>query len=126
MRRHKFFDFTKEEMQVFERLNTPQKIQQFLDKLPINFEENGETYLSPREMLRHKTAHCSEAAIFAAVALWYHGQKPLILDLKTWKDQDHVVTLFKQNGYWGAISKTNHAALRYRDPIYKTVRELVL
>jgi len=67
--------------------------------------------------------------VLAAAALWYHGEPPLLLDLKVAKgkgDHDHVVALFKQNGKWGAISKTNHAVLRYRDPIYQTLRELVL
>ncbi len=63
----------------------------------------------------------------AASILWYHGQKPLLLDLKaTRPDLDHVVILFKENGRWGAISKTNHAVLRYRDPVYLSVRELAL
>jgi hypothetical protein len=118
---------TPPERKLFSRLSTPQKIQDYLDSLPINFETRGETYMSPRRTIAAKTAHCFEGALLAAAVLAYHGQKPLILDLKTARvDQDHVVTLFKQNGYWGAISKTNHAVLRYRDPIYKTVRELAL
>ncbi len=83
--------------------------------------------MSPRRVLKAKTAHCFEGALFAAAALAYHGQTPLLMDLQTTHgDDDHVVALFKQNGYWGAISKTNHAVLRWRDPIYKTVRELAL
>lgn len=122
-----FFDFNPKELKILKSLDTPRKIQDFLDKLDINFEKNGETYLSPREVLRRKTAHCSEGAIFAAAALWYHGEKPLLMDLKTSSDDtDHVVALFKQNGHWGAISKTNHAVLRYREPVYKTLRELAL
>lgn len=123
----KFYDFTDQELKVLQKLSTPQKIQDYLNKLPINFEESGDTSRSPREVLRLKQAHCMEGAVFAAVALWYHGQKPLLLDLVTTKnDDDHVVALFKQNGYWGAISKTNHAVLRYREPVYKTIRELAL
>ena len=115
------------ERKLFLRLNTPQKIQDYLDTVPINFENSGETYMSPRRTIAAHTAHCFEGALLAAAALAYHGAKPLLLDLKTSpNDQDHVVTLFKQNGYWGAISKTNHAVLRFRDPIYKTVRELAL
>jgi hypothetical protein len=68
-----------------------------------------------------------EGALLAGSVLWYHGQKPLLLDLKAARpDLDHVVTLFKKNNYWGAISKTNHAVLRFRDPVYKTVRELAM
>ncbi len=115
------------ERQLFSRLNTPQKIQDYLDSLPINFETEGETYMSPRRTIKAMTAHCFEGALLAAAILAYHGQKPFILDLKTAPvDQDHVVALFKQNGYWGAISKTNHAVLRYRDPVYASVRELTL
>ncbi len=62
----------------------------------------------------------------AAVALWLHGEKPLLMDLKAPGDDDHVVALYRKNGYWGAISKTNHAALRFRDPVYKTLRELAV
>lgn len=118
---------SKSELIIFRRLNTPAKIQDFLDDLPVNLEEEEETYLSPRRVLRERKAHCLEGALFAAAVLWFHGEDPLLLDLKTTDaDQDHVVALYKKNGYWGAISKTNHACLRFRDPIYKTIRELVL
>lgn len=115
------------EFRAFGKLNTPEKIQDFLDSLPFNFEKTGDTMRSPRETLCHKKAHCLEGALLAAAALWYHGEKPLLLDLETTpKDQSHVVALFRRNGLWGAISKTNHAVLRYRDPIYTTVRELAM
>lgn len=115
------------ERRIFSKLNSPFKIQAYLDSLPINFEISGETYMSPRRTLVAETAHCFEGALVAATALAYHGQRPLILDLKTAPyDEDHVVAVFKKHGHWGAISKTNHATLRYRDPIYKNVRELVL
>jgi len=112
---------------VFKNLNTPQKIQDFLDTIAINFEKNGETLMSPRRVLREKKSHCIEAALLAAAALSYHGARPLLLDLKASKhDYDHVVALYKKNNFWGAISKSNHASLRFRDPVYKTVRELAL
>lgn len=115
------------ERMVFSKLRSPHTIQSYLDSLPINFETSGETYMSPRRVLQTGRAHCFEGALLAAAALAYHGQRPLILDLKTSpNDEDHVVALFKQNGCFGALSKTNHATLRYRDPIYKTVRELAL
>src|SRR3989344_7563100 len=118
---------TPPEILVFKKLRTPQKIQDYLDALPINFEDSGETYRSPRRLLGAKEAHCLEGALFAAAVLAYHGQKPLLLDLRTTpRDEDHVVALFRQNGRWGAISKTNHAVLRYRDPVYKDVRELAM
>jgi len=118
---------TSPERRVFEKLRTPQKVQGYLDKLPINFELDGETYMSPRAVLAAKTAHCMEGALFAAAVLAYHGKRPLLLDFRTIPgDEDHVVTLFTQNGHWGAISKTNHAILRYREPVYKSVRELAM
>lgn len=121
------FGLNKEELVIFKKLSTPHKIQDFLDTLPINWENNGETYWSPRLVLRERQAHCFEGALLAATALWLHGQKPLLLDLKAHPhDDDHVVVLFKCNGHWGAISKTNHASLRWRDPVYRTVRELAL
>lgn len=121
------FDFTPTERALFKRLSTPEKIQDFLDTLPANYEKDGETCRSVRATLQAGKAHCIEGAFIAAAALWYHGDKPLLLDLKSLpSDDDHVVALFKKNGYWGAISKTNHAVLRYRDPIYKTIRELTL
>ena len=72
-------------------------------------------------------AHCAEAAVFAAAALAYHGRPPLLMDIRALpRDQDHIVTLFRERGLWGAISKTNHAVLRWRDPIYRSVRELAM
>lgn len=114
------------ELKVFKKLNTPIKIQDFLDTLAINWEKAGDTNLSPRLVLQHKKAHCFEGALLAAVALWLQGEKPLILELKTPGDIGHAITLYKRNGYFGAISKTNHTALRFRDPVYKTIRELVM
>lgn len=121
------FGLNKTEQAIFGRLSTPQKIQDFLEKLPVNFEEKGETCYSPRLVLRYRKAHCLEGAVFAAAALQTHGYQPLILDLRaTKKDQDHVIAVFRQNGRWGAISKTNHAVLRYREPVYRDIRELVM
>jgi hypothetical protein len=117
----------KTELQIFRKLNTPQKIQDFLSALPINFDKGKDTLMSPRRVLRERKAHCIEGALFAAAALWFHGQKPLLLDFQaTADDYDHVVTLFRKKGLWGAISKTNHAVLRYREPIHRNVRELAL
>lgn len=102
------------------------KIQDFLDRFPINWETDGETCMSPRRVLRERKMHCMEGALLAAAALWIAGEKPFLLDLKTRGDDDHVVALYKKNSRWGAISKTNHATLRWRDPIYATVRELAV
>lgn len=121
------FGLTAQELRLLRRLNTPRKIQDYLDTLKINFEPNGDTCRSPRVIMREGTAHCIEGAMLAALAFRVSGQKPLVLDLESSRhDLDHVVALFKQHGCWGAVSKTNHAVLRYREPVYKTVRELVL
>lgn len=112
---------------IFKKLNSPAKIQNFLDTLPVNFEKQGDTCASPLTVLRTNQAHCIEGALLAAAASWYHGAQPLLLDLKTTRDDsDHVVALFKTHGLWGAMSKTNHAVLRYRDPLYRSIRELVM
>ncbi len=124
------YGLTSEELDVLKKISTPIKIQDFLDSLPINYEKRGETCMSVRRVLRERKAHCIEGAFLAAAALLLLDEKPLLLDLKTERgrndpaDDDHVITLYKRNGYWGAISKTNHATLRFRDPIYKSVREL--
>lgn len=121
----KMFGLTKAELALLRPLKTPIKIQDFLDALPINFETEGETYFSPRRVLRENRAHCLEGALLAAACLWLQGEEPLLLDLKTTNaDLDHVVALYQRHGLWGAISKTNHAVLRFRDPIYRTPREL--
>jgi hypothetical protein len=121
------FGFNSKELSILKRLDTPVKIQAYLDKLPVNFEKQGETNLSPRRVMREQKAHCLEGALLAAAALWLHGKEPLVMDLRSIpSDEDHVIALYTVNGYWGAISKTNHAVLRFRDPVYKTLRELVL
>ena len=118
---------TAAERRLFARLDSPQKIQDFLDTLPVNFEVAGGTMMSPRSMLKARTAHCAEAAMFAAAVLAFHGKQAWLLDIQARPtDHDHVVTLFRQHGLWGAISKTNHAILRWRDPIYRSVRELAM
>ena len=112
---------------LFSRLDSPAKIQNFLNALPYNHETSGETYMSPMRMLKEKKAHCFEGALFAAACLMYHGRKPLLLDLRTARgDTDHVVALYRDGAHWGAVSKTNHSVLRYRDPVYASVRELAL
>src|SRR3989344_313434 len=95
----------------------PREIQSFVNSLPFNFEGDGETYMPVQETLRSGKAHCFEGALVAAAALWIGGNMPLLMDLRTAKgDDDHVVALFRKGRFWGAISKTNHAVLRYREP----------
>ncbi|MEK6888877.1 MAG: transglutaminase-like domain-containing protein [Nanoarchaeota archaeon] len=127
MNKKDFFGLNKGEIAIVKKLNTPKKIQDFINSLKINFEPKGDTCQSPRMVLKSKTCHCIEGAILAATILRFHNFKPLLLDIEsTKKDFDHVVALFKVDGFWGAISKTNHAVLRYREPIYKTIRELAM
>lgn len=116
-------------MKKIKGLTSPQKIQDFLDKVPFNFEEEGETYRSPKKSLEQKKMHCFEGALFAAFCLREIGVPSYLLDLKVKnlkKDSDHTLCVFKINNFWGAISKTNHSVLRSRDPIYKTPRELAM
>jgi hypothetical protein len=121
------FGLTLEEYDLLRELDTPARIQDFLDTLAINFEKRGETCMSPRRVLRTRRAHCMEGALLASAALMLQGERPLLLDLKSAEgDDDHVVVLFKAGGRWGALSKTNHAALRFRDPVYLSVRELAM
>ena len=121
------FDLNPGEKKIFRKLNNPAKVQDFLDKIPINFEKHGDTLFSPRTVLEKNRAHCIEGAMLASAIFWYHGEKPLLLHLQTIKrDFNHVVALFRKKGYWGAVAKSNHAVLMYRDPIYRTVRELAI
>jgi hypothetical protein len=117
---------TKAEFAVLRRLDTPEKIQAFLYQLRQNFEPGGDSCHSVRVVLRSRRAHCIEGAMLAACALWIHGAPPLLLDMQAVKDYDHVVALFRRGGCWGAISKTNGIGLRWRDPIYRSVRELAM
>ncbi len=121
------FGLTSAELKLLTKPRTPAAIQDFLEKIPINFEKKGETVLSPRRVIKEWRCHCAEGAFLAALMLRLQGYKPLVVDLKSvWHDDDHVIAVWRQHGYWGAISKTNHAVLRYREPIYRDIRELVL
>lgn len=115
------------EMEVLRRLDTPHKIQGYLDRLKMNFEKNHQTQRSPLMAIRRGEAHCVEGAMIAAAALWCHGEPPLVMELMTTPvDFGHIVTLFKRGNRWGAMSKTNHAVLQYRDPVYRDQRELAM
>lgn len=121
------YGLSREELLILKKLKTPEKVQDFLDSVPLNFEPEGDTCLSPRRVIRERRAHCIEGAMLAAAAFLINGEAPLLFDLRAAAhDQDHVVALFKWKDRWGAVSKTNHAVLRYREPVYKTLRELAL
>lgn len=115
------------ERSVLRRLSTPEKIQRFLDcEIAYNKEPQGPTCRSPRRVLRDRLAHCMEGALFAAAALRFHGFPPLLLDLEAVRDDDHVLAIYRQRGHWGAIAKSNYAGLRFREPVYRTLRELAI
>ena len=118
--------FTPAERAIFQRLRTPEKIQQFIDDLDYNKEKGGATCRSPRRVMRDRTAHCMEGAMFGAAAFRMLGQPPLVLDLEAVRDDDHVLAVFRARGCWGAVAKSNFSGLRYREPVYRTLRELVM
>ncbi len=115
------------EWKALRRLGTPGKIQRFLDtEIAYNKEPGGPTCRSPRRVLRDRVAHCLEGALFGAAALRANGRPPLVLDLEAVRDDDHVLAVFRERGHWGAIAKSNYAGLRYREPVYRTLRELAI
>jgi hypothetical protein len=115
--------FTPAELRALRAFKTPAGIQRFLDDMPYHL---AGTAWSPRKVLQERTAHCLEGATFAAAALRAIGFPPLILDLEADQDTDHVIAVFKSRGHWGAIAKSNFAGCRYREPVYRTLRELAL
>jgi hypothetical protein len=120
-------DLTAKELATFRRrLNTPSKTQRFLDGIPYNTEDEGETFRSPRRVLRDRTANCIEGAVLAAAALRVQGEPPLIMDLTAERDEDHVIAVFRRGALWGAIGTSKFAGLRYREPVYGTLRELAM
>lgn len=120
-------EFDARERKILLQLNTPLKIQQYLDDvIRYNKEREGDTCYSPRLVLRHRTAHCLEGALLAAAALEIHGRAPLIVDMEAVRDDDHVIAVYRAEGGWGAVAKSNYSGLRYRSPVYRTLRELVM
>ena len=111
---------------MFRRLNTPEKIQRFLDDLAYDKEPDGPRCRSPRRTLRDQTAHCMEGALLGAAALRMLGHPPLLLDLGAVRDDDHVLAIYRVHGHWGAVAKSNYSGLRFREPVYRTLRELVM
>ena len=115
------------EMRVLKSLKTAESIQRFLDtEIAYNKEPDGDTIRSPRRVLRDEVAHCFEGALLGAAALRVQGYPPLLLDLEATRDDDHVLAIFRQQGCWGAIAKSNYSGLRFREPVYRSLRELVM
>jgi hypothetical protein len=111
------------ELRTLRALRTPARVQQFLDELPYQY---ADTAWSPHRVLRERKGHCLEGALMAAAAFRLQGRPPLIMDLEAVHDDDHVVALYRQRGLWGAVAKSNFAGLRFRAPVYRTLRELAL
>jgi len=121
------FELTPGERAVYRSLTTPEKIQRFLDeKIAYNKEPGGPTCYGPRLVLRNRVAHCMEGAMFGAAALRMSGFEPLLLDLEAVRDDDHVLAIFRVRGAWGAVAKSNYSGLRYREPVYRGLRELAM
>jgi hypothetical protein len=104
-------------------LKTPARIQQFIDALTYQY---ADTAWSPQRVLRERKGHCLEGARLASAALRLQGHPPLLMDLEAVHDDDHVVALYRERGLWGGIAKSNFAGLRFRAPVYRTLRELAL
>lgn len=115
--------FTPKELRKLRSLRDPHGIQRFLDDMPYHL---ADTAWSPRRVLYEETSHCLEGAIFAAAALRANGYPPWVFDLEAEGDTDHVVAIYKERGHWGAIAKSNYTGCRYREPVYRSLRELAM
>ncbi len=115
--------WTPAELRILRPFKAPVDVQTWLNRLPYN---DRTTAMSPRRVLRERTAHCFEGALFAAAAIRFLGYPPLIVDLAAHNDDDHVIAVFRENGLWGAVAKSNTTMLRFREPVYRSLRELVM
>jgi hypothetical protein len=122
-RRSESFGLTQAELRTLRALKTPARIQKFIDAIEYQY---SDTAGSPRRVLRERKGHCMEGAMLAAAALRVNGYPPLLMDLEAVHDDDHVLALYREHGLWGAIAKSNFAGLRFRSPVYRTLRELAL
>jgi len=116
-------EWNKDEIKFLKTLSNPDRIQAFLDA--IDYNPNYECR-SPRWVMKKRSAHCFEGALFAAAALQFIGYKPLIVDMRAVNDDDHVIAVFKEDGFWGAVAKSNFTSLRFREPVYRSLRELIM
>ena len=117
--------FTAKEWKLIQLLNTPAKVQRYLSLMPYNWERNGGTMRSFREVVNRNTAHCLEACVSAAVILEQHGYPPLLLDLESIDLLDHVIFVFQKNGRWGSIARSRDIGLQGRKPVFRSLRDLV-
>ena len=117
------FGLSPRDLRTLRALKTPVRIQKFLDALTYQY---ADTAWSPQRALRERKGHCLEGALLAAAALRINGHPPLLMDLEAVHDDDHVIALYRERGLWGGIAKSNFSGLRFRAPIYRTLRELAL
>ena len=118
------FGFTPREAALLRRLTPPWRIQRYLDE--IDYDLSGKSCRSPRRVLRDRKAQCMDGALLAVAALRLQGHPPLIVDLEAEQDTDHVLAVFRRDGCWGAVARSNFSGLRYREPVFRTIRDLVL
>jgi hypothetical protein len=117
------FGLSRENFRALRSLKTPARIQKFIDAMTYQY---ADTAWSPERALCEGKGHCLEGALVAAAALRVNGHPPLLMDLEAVHDDDHVVALYRERGLWGGIAKSNFAGLRFRAPVYRTLRELAL
>jgi hypothetical protein len=117
------FGLAARDLRTLRSLNSPVKIQRFLDALTYQY---ADTAWSPQRALRERKGHCLEGALIAASAFRLNGHPPLLMDLEAVRDDDHVIALYRERGLWGGVAKSNYAGLRFRAPVYRTLRELAL
>jgi hypothetical protein len=118
------FGLTRHEAAFLRGLTPPWRVQRFLDGL--DYDVRGEGCRSPRRVLRERKVQCMDGALLGAAALRLQGHRPLIVDLEAVFDDDHVLAVFRQDGGWGAVARSNYSGLRYREPLYRTIRDLAL
>ena len=111
------------DLRTLRALNTPAKIQKFIDSITYQY---ADTAWSPQKVLRERKGHCLEGALLAAAALRVNGYPPLLMDLEAVRDDDHVLAIYRERGLWGSVAKSNYAGLRFRAPVYRTLRELAI
>jgi hypothetical protein len=116
-------EWTRQELRLFGRLSSPIRIQHYLNSLAYDSDYGAR---SPRWVIKERKAHCFEGALFAAAALRQLGHRPLLVDIRSWNDDDHVLAVFKERGHWGCVAKSNYTVLRFREPVYRSIRELVI
>jgi hypothetical protein len=116
---------TPEQRQLLENLDTPIRIQTFLDTCSYVAEYDNRC---PARVLAERRAHCLDGGLFAAMALRRLGFPPVVVDIfpDPGMDDDHVLAIFKRNGRYGAVAKSNFVGLRYREPVYHTLRMLIM